>query len=188
MLTVNALRDRLLDGRAIALAGGPPEPMRRAFERLGARVEAVPAGLPSGEEERVGEWARGVGPLDAVVYDARPAFGSGGPQGLGEALERGWVAVREVANGALIPGERPSKVVLLGPQPRSGSHAEAARAGLENLARSLSIEWARFGVTAAMIAPGPATTDEQLSELVCFLVSRAGEYLSGCRLELGALS
>jgi NAD(P)-dependent dehydrogenase (short-subunit alcohol dehydrogenase family) len=188
MLTVNALRDRLLDGRAIALAGGPPEPMRRAFERLGARVEAVPAELAGGEEERVGEWARGVGPLDAVVYDARPAFGAGGPQALGEALERGWVAVREVANGALIPGERPSKVVLLAPRPQAGSHAEAARSGLENLARTLSIEWARFGVTAAMIAPGPATTDEQLSELVCFLVSRAGEYLSGCRLELGAVS
>jgi hypothetical protein len=37
-----------------------------------------------------------------------------------------------------------------------------------------------------MIAPGDATSDEELAELVCFLVSPAGDYLSGCRLELGA--
>jgi len=129
---------------------------------------------------------RGVAPLHAVVYDARGPFGSGGPERLAESLERGWIAVREIANGALIPGEETGKVVLLGPPPGSGRHAEAARAGLENLARTLSVEWARYAVTAAMVAPGLHTAEEEISELVCFLVSPAGEYLSGCRLELGA--
>ena len=46
--------------------------------------------------------------------------------------------------------------------------------------------WARYAVTAAMVAPGLHTAEEEISELVCFLVSPAGEYLSGCRLELGA--
>jgi NAD(P)-dependent dehydrogenase (short-subunit alcohol dehydrogenase family) len=180
MLTVNVLRDGLLDGRAIALVGDALAPR---LERLGARVEPVPD--PDGDEERVGEWARTAAPLSALVYDARPAFGSGGDAALTESLERGWVAVREVATGALIPAEA-GKVVLVGPHAGAGPRAEAARAGLENLARTLSIEWARHGVTAAMVAPGPSTTEAQLAELVCFLVSPAGEYLTGCRLELGA--
>jgi hypothetical protein len=36
-----------------------------------------------------------------------------------------------------------------------------------------------------MVAPRPSATDEEVAELVSFLVSPAGEYLSGCRLELG---
>jgi NAD(P)-dependent dehydrogenase (short-subunit alcohol dehydrogenase family) len=187
MLAVTVLRDGLLEGRAIAIAGGAPEEVREALESLGARVETLPAdGVLAGDEERVGDWARGVAPLDALVYDARQTFGAGGTEALTEALERGWVAVREVANGALIPAGGSGKVLLLGPRPDAGPHAEAARAALENLARTLSVEWARHGVTAAMVAPGRLTSDDDLAELVCFLVSPAGEYFSGCRLELGA--
>jgi NAD(P)-dependent dehydrogenase (short-subunit alcohol dehydrogenase family) len=187
MLAVSVLRDGLLRGRAIALAGAGEAPLRQALERLGARVERVPSDGDVGEdEERVGDWARAVAPLHAVVYDAWPVFGSGGDEALAASLECGWVAVREVANGALIPGDGPGKVLLLGPPAGSGPRAEAARAGLENLARTLSVEWARYGVTTAMIAPGPTTTGEELAELVCFLVSTAGEYFSGCRLELSA--
>ena len=66
------------------------------------------------------------------------------------------------------------------------SRPRPARA-LENLARTLSVEWARYGVSTVTIAPGARTTDEELSELVCFLVSHAGEYYSGCMFELGAV-
>ena len=179
---MSVLRAGLLNGRAIAVSG---EALAGPLERLGARVEPLPTS--DGDEDRVGEWARGAAPLQAIVYDARPAFGTGGEAALTESLERGWIAVREVANGALIPADEPGKVVLVGPRPDAGPHAEAARAGLENLARTLSVEWARFGVTAAMVAPGRSTTDDEVAELVCFLVSPAGEYLTGCRLELGAV-
>ena len=40
---------------------------------------------------------------------------------------------------------------------RGATHADAARAGLENLARTLSIEWARYAITLVAIAPGRAT-------------------------------
>ena len=185
---MSVLRDGLLDDRAIALAGCESAALRGALERLGARVEIVPADAGLGEdEERVGEWARSKGPLEAIVYDAAPAFGAGGEEALAETLERAWVAVREVVSGALIPDlARPGKVVLLGPRPDAGPLAESGRAGLENLSRTLSVEWARFAVTAVMIAPGATTSDEELAELVCFLVSEAGEYVTGCRLELGA--
>jgi NAD(P)-dependent dehydrogenase (short-subunit alcohol dehydrogenase family) len=189
MLMVSALRDGLLSGRAVVLADGVPGSVLERLEALGARVEVVPAGERLGEDEdRVGEWTRARAPVQAIVYDAGPTFADGGEAGLADALERGWVAIREVANGALIPGEELGKVVVLGPRPDAGPMADAARAGLESLARTLSVEWARHGVTAAMVAPGASSTDDEIAELVCFLVSPAGEYLSGCRLELGATS
>ena len=65
--------------------------------------------------------------------------------------------------------------------------AEAARAALENLARTLSAEWARYGITVTAIAPGRSTTDDEVASLVAFLTSVAGDYYSGCRFELGAI-
>ena len=85
----------------------------------------------------------------------------------------------------MIPAQRPGKVVLIAPRPDAGAFAQASRAALENLARTLSVEWARYGITATAITPGCATTAEQLAELVCFLVSPAGDYFSGCRFSLG---
>jgi hypothetical protein len=186
---MGVLRQNLLEGRAIAVAGGVPRAVSGALTGLGARVESLPGGGQLvEEEERVGDWARARGPLDAVVYDARATFGGGGEMGLADALELAWVAVREVAIGALIPADAPGKVLLVGPAPDAGPFAEAAGAALENLARTLSVEWARYDVTTAMLAPRNDTSAEALAELVCFLVSEAGGYLSGCRLELGAVA
>ena len=186
---MSVLRAELLDGRAVALAGGVPDAVRERLAGLGARLEAIPSDEGFGSDEQlVGDWARARSPLDAVVYDARAAFGAGGEEPLVVALERAWIAAREVAAGALIPADVPGKVLLVGPRPEAGPFAEAARDALENLARTLSVEWARYGVTAAMIAPGAGTTDDELAELVSFLVSEAGGYVSGCRLELGAVS
>jgi NAD(P)-dependent dehydrogenase (short-subunit alcohol dehydrogenase family) len=74
---------------------------------------------------------------------------------------------------------------MIAPRPDAGAFAGAARAALENLARTLSVEWARYGITATAITPGKATTDDQIAQLVCFLVSPAGDYFSGCRFSLG---
>jgi NAD(P)-dependent dehydrogenase (short-subunit alcohol dehydrogenase family) len=87
----------------------------------------------------------------------------------------------------LIPGGEGGKLLLVAPASDAGEHAEAVRAGLENLARTLSVEWARHRITAVAIAPGPETTDEQVAELLGYLLSPAGDYFTGCRLELGAI-
>lgn len=184
---MTVLRQNLLQGRAIALSGAVPDRVAEALASLGARIEPIDDACLGADEERVGDWARARAPLDAVVHDAGGPFDGGGARALQAALEDAWVAVREVATGALIPGDRDGKVLLIGPRPEAGAFAEAARAALENLARTLAVEWARYGVTAAMIAPGSATTDEQLAELLGFLVSEAGAYVSGCRLELGVV-
>lgn len=181
---MTVLRDELLAGRAIALSGGAEAGLAGALADLGARVEIM-ARAPASDEEAVGAWAREGGPLGAVVHDARPDFGRGGPDALTHTLHQAWLAVREVAVGALIESSEPGKVVLIAPGPDAGPHAEAAAAALENLVRTLSVEWARYGVTAVAVVPGTAAQGAQLAELVAFLCSPAGEYLSGCRLDLG---
>jgi NAD(P)-dependent dehydrogenase (short-subunit alcohol dehydrogenase family) len=162
------LRDQLLRGRSIQVVGDADGTIAAALSSLGARVNDD--GAPR-----------------ALVYDARPGFGAGGADALRSALDDAWRAISDIANAALIPGEEPSKIVLVGPAPAAGALAEAARAGLENLVRTLSVEWARYSITTVMVAPGATTTEAELCELVCFLVSPGGEYLSGCRLELGSV-
>ncbi len=149
------------------------------------------------EEERAGQTVRdavGTRELDALVVDAADLF-AGASAGIdGEAalaplrncLDRSWDVVRTVANATLIPQGR-GKVVLLAPRMDAGPHASAARAGLENLARTLSIEWARYGITPTTIAPGPRTSPDEVAAITCYLVSQAGEFFSGCLLELGAV-
>jgi NAD(P)-dependent dehydrogenase (short-subunit alcohol dehydrogenase family) len=178
---VTALRSGLLDGRAVALAGGVTPAVGQALSALGASVHELDPAL---DEDGARDWAGEITSLHALVFDAGPTFAGGGQAHLGAALEAAWVATRGVATGALIPAGA-GKVLLVGPRPGEASFASAARAALENLARTLSVEWARYGVTAAAIAPGAGTTDEELAELVCYLVSPAGEYFSGCLFELG---
>jgi hypothetical protein len=175
---MSALRSNLLAGHRIAVSGTAGHALSAALLELGAEVEFLAVDQLSAEDERVGEWARARVPLNALVHCA----------GIDPALEEAWAAVREVATGALIEADAPGKVVLVAPRPDAGRAAAAARAGLENLARTLSVEWARYAMTAVAIVPGVRTSDEQLAQVVCFAVSEGGGYLSGCRLELGAVA
>ena len=183
VLPVTVLRQGLLEGRDVALAGGVAPVVARALSCLGAGVHELDPVL---EEDGVSEWAASLARLHAVVFDSGTLFADGGQARLGMALEAAWVATRGVATGALIP-RGAGKVVLIAPRTAGGSFAAAASAALENLARTLSVEWARYGVTAVSISPGARTGDDELAELVCFLVSPAGDYFSGCAFELGLL-
>jgi NAD(P)-dependent dehydrogenase (short-subunit alcohol dehydrogenase family) len=102
-------------------------------------------------------------------------------EGAGEVpavLDEAWDAIR----GAL----RDEQLIVLIAPPPGDPHAEAARAGLENMARTLSIEWARRAIRPVAITPGRATSPAEIAELVAFLASPAGAYYSGCRFDLGA--
>lgn len=178
---MTVLRQGLLAGRVIALAGATPPTVRGSLAKLGAEVLALDAAL---DEDGAREWAAGAGGIGALVYDGGSWFAADANGALQASLERAWVATRAVATGALIP-YRAGKVLLIAPRPGAGPFATASRAGLENLARTLSVEWARYGVTAVAVAPGDRTTEDELAELVCYLVSPAGEYFSGCLFELG---
>jgi NAD(P)-dependent dehydrogenase (short-subunit alcohol dehydrogenase family) len=175
LLLANLLRDR-----TIALAGGVRPAVGAGLGRLGARLVT----LTPGEPDAAASAARQA-PVHALVYDAGTSFAEGGADALRAAVDDGWSAIHALATGAFIPSGQGAAIVLLAPHADAGAHASAARAALENTARTLSIEWARFGITTTAITPGADTGDEEIASLVAFLVSRAGAYFSGCRFELG---
>lgn len=181
---MGVLRQDLLENRTVALGPTVSDDLSVALSNLGARLKVMPA-LGDPADDQVGEWARKQGPLDALLHDVGPSLRAGDLQVLMAAMQDAWVAVREVAVGALIESPDPGKIVLLGPVAGSGVHAEAACSALENLARTLSVEWARHGITAVMVAPGPDCSPGELAEVIGYLCSRGGDYFSGCRLEVG---
>ncbi len=124
-------------------------------------------------------------------------------------VEGTWLMSHAVATKAMIPGERGGKIVNVTLSPHHGlpgmAHSSAARAAVENLTRVLSIEWARFGITltalaaghfatetlrtkypkavvenvAASVPLGRLGTEEEFAELVAFVASPGGDYMSG---------
>jgi NAD(P)-dependent dehydrogenase (short-subunit alcohol dehydrogenase family) len=122
--------------------------------------------------------------LHALIVDGASLFGAqGGRDALVDCLAAVWNAARATARLAFLEGGGGGRIVLLAP-PAGGRHAGPAAAGLENLARTLSIEWARYGITTVAVAPGADTTADQLAALACYLLSPAGAYFSGCLMDL----
>jgi NAD(P)-dependent dehydrogenase (short-subunit alcohol dehydrogenase family) len=119
-----------------------------------------------------------------LVVDGAGLFAA---DGLRACLEGAWDATHAVVNHAFLPAEQsPSarRIVYLAPAPGAGEPAGAARAGLENLSRTLSTEWARYGITVVTIAPGDRTAAGEVATLCAYLASPAGAYFSGCLLDL----
>ncbi len=115
--------------------------------------------------------------------------------GLRTCLDATWNITRALVNHAFLAAEpsssnRPEpssptrRIIYLAPAPNAGERAGAARAGLENLARTLSTEWARHGITLVTVAPGETTDAGEVAALCAYLASPAGAYFSGCQLDL----
>ena len=112
------------------------------------------------------------GPIDMLVVDA-DALQRSRPQGRRRfvgAAEASWAYTRAVAAHALIPAARGGRIVYLAPA-APAEHSGAACAALENLARTLSIEWSRHGITIVAIAPGAQTGAGEVAALVAYLAS-----------------
>ncbi len=191
------LREGLLEGVGVVVAtapGAPASPTAEAAERrcsaLGAtvaRCELAPSPEAS-EEEVLGRLAEdalaSAGGADVLVVDGAGLFAAAkGDDALLAAMQACWELTRAVAAAGMVE-HGGGLAVLIAPAPGAGAHAPAAAAGLENLARTLSIEWARFAARAVAIAPGDATAPEEIATLVAYLASPAGAYYSGCLLDL----
>lgn len=149
------LREGLLEGAWVAVAG--ERRAAAACEALGAELFAVTM-----EDEAL---AAGQPTPDVLLADA--------------PLDAAFLAARAVAN-RWIAEERGGKVVFVAPRDDAPQ-----RAALENLARTLSTEWARFTITPTAILPGPRASEDDVAQLVAFLASPAGDYYSGCAFRFG---
>ena len=123
-------------------------------------------------------------------------------------LEGTWLMTHAVATRAMIPDARGGKIISVTLSPHHGlpgmAHSSAARAGVENLMRELSIEWARYNIRTTALAAGHFATEalqkypepvrasvartvplqrlgepEEHAWLVAYLASPAGDYYSG---------
>src|SRR3954466_8590163 len=74
-----------------------------------------------------------------------------------------WLMTHTVATKAMIPEERGGKVLNVTLSPHHGlpgmAHSSSAPAAVENRARVLSIEWARFGMKVNSLAAGHFATE-----------------------------
>jgi citronellol/citronellal dehydrogenase len=124
-----------------------------------------------------------------------------------------WLMTHAVATKAMIPSGQGGKIISVTLSPHDGlpamAHSSAARAGVENLMKVLSIEWARFNIRTTALAAGHFRTDalkkyppqvqegvaktvpigrlgeaEEHAWLVAYLCSPAGDYYSGTVLTL----
>ncbi len=189
------LRAGLLEDLGVLIAGGEHDrgaqaaggefaaEVASACGALGARLFSWPQGEAASAEREVPSG------VDRLIIDGAALFARGG---LGECLAGAWDASHAVGNAAFIQPRRRGRIIYLAPRSSraadgGGEHVAAARAGLENLARTLSIEWARYEITTVTIAPGASTPAAELAALCAYLCSPAGDYFSGCRLELGAV-
>lgn len=197
------LRPGLLEGQVVAVAGRAGGLGRAAAEAcgaLGAHVEQLGDEghrVALRDESAVGGALAAIAApengLHTVVVDAASVYAAGeegdGPAGpLRAATAAAWTVARAAATEVMIPAPDGGKLVLLSPTAHAGAHAGALRAALENMARTLSIEWSRHSIRVSAISPGRGTRAEELAEMVTYLASPAGDYFSGCLFSLGEVS
>jgi NAD(P)-dependent dehydrogenase (short-subunit alcohol dehydrogenase family) len=182
----------------VLLAGAPP-PMDRMGSEVRAACTALKANVSSCQPQLAAEDVMDDavkaaiadrGAIDLLVVDGDGLFmdclsqGADAHAALRKCLDCAWEVTRAVTNHAFLLGQRGGQIIYVAPAPDAGQFAQAACAGLENLARTLSVEWARYEVSPVCIAPGMNTTAGEVAALCAYLASPAGAYFSGCLLDL----
>jgi citronellol/citronellal dehydrogenase len=213
-------------GATVVGCGRRPEPLDETVAGIvesGGSAEAVPMDIR--DEEAVEGLVDGVlerhGRLDVLVNNAGGQFLSPAeaitPKGFRTVVELNvtgtWLMTHAAATKAFIP-RGGGKVVSVTLSPHHGMpgmvHSGAARAAVENMMRTLSIEWARFNVKLCAVAAGQFDTEvlrtkyprevsenvartvpagrlgtaDEMAWLIAYLASPAGDFFSGCVLTI----
>jgi len=159
--------------------------------------------------------------LDVLVNNAGGQFLSPAeaitPKGFRTVIELNvqgtWLMTHAAATKAFIP-QGGGKVLSVTLSPHNGMpgmvHSGAARAAVENMMRTLAVEWARFGVRTCALAAGQFATEtlltkypqvvvdnlersipigragraEEMAWLVAYLASPAGDFVSGTTITI----
>ena len=217
-------------GAKVAICGRTPAKLdaaRADLEAAAAGVEGAavlaracdirePAQVEDLVKAIVGEW----GKVDIAVNNAGGQFPSPAqhisPNGFLAVVRNNLVGTfhvcREVANQSMIPNKRGRIVNVIANIYRGFpgmAHTGAARAGVENLTMSLSVEWAQFGILVNSVAPGiilssgtrqyppeilqrgidetplkRAGTVDEVAASIVFLASPAAQFITGATLRL----
>ncbi|MBW8060227.1 MAG: SDR family oxidoreductase [Solirubrobacterales bacterium] len=213
-------------GAAVIGCGRHGEPL--------AETAALADGLPGSfeheemdirDEEAVGRLFDGVlerhRRLDVLVNNAGGQFLGPAeaitPKGFRTVIELNvqgtWLMTHAAATKAMIP-QGGGKVLSVTLSPHNGMpgmvHSGAARAAVENMMRTLAIEWARFGIRTCALAAGQFATEtlltkypqvvvdnlersipvgragrpEEMAWLVAYLASPAGDFFSGTTITI----
>jgi citronellol/citronellal dehydrogenase len=210
-------------GATVVVAGRRREPLEETTALCSeGRCEAVVCDVR--EEDQVGALVDGVlerhGRIDTLVNNAGGQFMSpaedfsvkGFRTVVRLNLEGTWLMTHVVATRAMIPAGG-GKVLNVTLSPHHGlpgmAHSAAARAAVENMTRTLSIEWSRFQIKLVALAAGHFATEvlskyprpvyenvaktvplgrlgrpEEHAWLVAYLASPAGDYHSGAVITL----
>jgi citronellol/citronellal dehydrogenase len=161
------------------------------------------------------------GRLDTLVNNAGGQFlapaESITPKGFRTVIELNvqgtWQMTHAAATKAFIP-QGGGKVLSVTLSPHNGmpgmAHSGAARAAVENMMRTLAVEWARFGIRTCALAAGQFATEtlltkypkvvidnlersipigragraEEMAWLVAYLASPAGDFISGTTITI----
>jgi citronellol/citronellal dehydrogenase len=213
-------------GATVIGCGRRSEPLESMAEEVGGRGgKAEFEALDIRDDEAVDGFMDGVverhGRIDVLVNNAGGQFLSPAeaisPKGFRTVIELNvqgtWQMTHAAATKAFIPqGE--GKVISITVSPHMGFpgmvHTGAARAAVENMTRTLSVEWARFGTRLVAVAIGQFDTEtlrtkypkaivdnvadtvplgrlgteEEMAWLMAYLASPAGDFFSGCVITL----
>ncbi len=161
------------------------------------------------------------GRLDVLVNNAGGQFLSPAeaisPKGFRTVIELNvtgtWLMSHAAATKAFMPAGG-GKILSITLSPHNGMpgmvHSGAARAAVENMMRTLAIEWSRFGITTCAIAAGQFATEtlltkypqevvanleqsipigragrpEEIAWLLAYLASPAGDFYSGTTITI----
>jgi citronellol/citronellal dehydrogenase len=207
-------------GARVAICGRRAEPLEAAAAGLSEEgIDAHHGTCDIREAESVSAFVQGVldrfGRIDVLINNAGGQFPSPAesltPRGF-EAVVRNnligtWLMTHGVATRAFIPQKR-GRVVNVIAQVARGfpgmAHTGAARAGVDNLTKTLAVEWAIHGIRVNAVAPGIVETSgtqqyppellergrqasvvkrlgnaEEVSHLVVYLASRQADFVTG---------